>query len=268
MSNVGTGAKGTKDANIQTLEQVSASGVGLSKPEELHYAEVEHVTNNDLSLDECKNTPFEETASEIYNEQVKTTLESSSESQSEPNRHCERDPVDPVTGAMFFDATDFTFPGPLPLVWSRSWYSDSKLVGHLGHGMRSSYEVGLVDLENVPFLRVYLADGRVAAFPKLASGEEHFNSKESLKLKNEGTHYQLIDPSSRLSYLLYPSAGGYMPYKLSVICNPQGHKISFDYNENGYLSHITDSVGRKFLVTTNENGRITQISFGNQALVQ
>ncbi|MDE6251948.1 MAG: hypothetical protein K2M78_04805 [Lachnospiraceae bacterium] len=65
---------------------------------------------------------------------------------------------------------------------------------------------------------------------------------------------------SRYSYLLCPVKNGYLPYKLTKIFNPQGHKILFFYDEKGYLSGITDSVGRELEVITNNQGRIIQVS--------
>ena len=70
----------------------------------------------------------------------------------------------------------------------------------------------------------------------------------------------MFDPGSRYSYLLYPSENGYFPYKLTRIQNPQGHQIQFYYDKNGYLCQIIDSVGRKLDVTTNHQGRITQVA--------
>jgi len=32
---------------------------------------------------------------------------------------------------MLCDSTDFELPGPVPLAWKRSWFSDSSLKGHL-----------------------------------------------------------------------------------------------------------------------------------------
>jgi hypothetical protein len=56
---------------------------------------------------------------------------------------CAGDPVDVVTGIMVTNTTDFKLPGMIPFIWTRSWYSDSRLVGHLGHGMRFNFEIGL-----------------------------------------------------------------------------------------------------------------------------
>ena len=178
------------------------------------------------------------------------------------------DPVDVVTGIMVAENTDFELPGLIPLVWSRSWYSDSQLIGHLGHGMRSSFEMGLDINKEEHMLAVYLADGCLATFPQLLPGKEYFHYQEALLLRREADHYRLFDPKTQYSYLLYPSENGYMQYKLGIICNEQGHKITVEYNKKGYISKITDSVGRELTVITNDVGRITQVALGDHVLVQ
>ncbi|MCE8726559.1 DUF6531 domain-containing protein, partial [Phocaeicola vulgatus] len=44
------------------------------------------------------------------------------------------EPVNLVNGAVVYEGTDFGFPSPLPLEWTRAWYSDSDYEGWLGHG--------------------------------------------------------------------------------------------------------------------------------------
>jgi YD repeat-containing protein len=179
-----------------------------------------------------------------------------------------KDPIDVITGSMVYESTDFELPGPIPLVWNRNWYSDSSLIGHLGYSTRCSFEMGMDIPEDERSLYVYLADGRMATFPKLMPQEEYFNDQEELLLRHENDHYSLFDPESRYYYLFYPSENGYMRYKLHAICNQQGHRITVEYNDKGFLSKITDSVGRELDVTTNESGRITQVAHGTHVLVQ
>ena len=170
------------------------------------------------------------------------------------------DPVDVVSGNVVYDAIDFELPGPLPLQWRRIWCSASRILGHLGHGTRYNYEMGLERVEEEHAVIVFLNDGRVGAFPDIWIGEEAFSYENKLLLKRYEDHYQLFDPESRYRYQLYPSANGYLPYKLTSIQNAQGHNIQFVYNEKGYLCQVIDSVGRELEVTTNPQGRITQIA--------
>ncbi|MGI4887024.1 MAG: DUF6531 domain-containing protein [Janthinobacterium lividum] len=42
-------------------------------------------------------------------------------------------PVNVANGMVFTQQTDFYLPGPIPLVWERTWYSRSVRRGPLGH---------------------------------------------------------------------------------------------------------------------------------------
>lgn len=169
------------------------------------------------------------------------------------------DPVDVISGNVLYDAVDFELPGPIPLQWKRIWCSASRIVGHLGHGTRYSYEMGLEVLVDVYAVAVYLQDGRVAIFPDIMVGEESFSYENRMLLRRKDNCYELFDLESRYSYILSPSENGYLSYKLTMIKNTLGHRIEFFYNQNGYLNHIVDSVGRELDVTTNAQGRITQV---------
>ncbi|MCM1258321.1 MAG: DUF6531 domain-containing protein, partial [Roseburia sp.] len=170
------------------------------------------------------------------------------------------DPVDLVSGNVIYDTIDFELPGPLPLQWRRIWCSASQVMGHLGHGARYNYEMGLEILEEESALAVFLNDGRVCIFPEIMVGEEFFGPDCKMLLVRHNDHYRLFDPESGCTYFLYESPGGYLPYKLTRIQNRQGHRIEFFYDNNGYLCGITDSADRTLEVTTNKQGRIIQVS--------
>lgn len=170
------------------------------------------------------------------------------------------DPVDLVSGNVIYDTIDFELPGPIPLQWRRIWCSASRITGHLGHGTRYSYEMGLEVSEDGLVAMVFLNDGRVGVFPNILVGEEFFSDYNRLVLRRHEDHYELFDPQTRYSYLLYPGEGGYLPYKLTKLQNRQGHQIEFFYDRSGYLCRIIDSAGRALKVTTNENGRITRVA--------
>ena len=169
------------------------------------------------------------------------------------------DPVDMISGNVIYDTTDFELPGPLPLQWRRIWCSASRIVGHLGHGTRYSYEVGLEILEEEYALAVYLQDGRVAIFPNIMVGEESFSYENRMLLRRKDNSYELLDPETGYLYILTPSKKGYLTYKLSMIKDTLGHKIEFFYNENGYLCRVLDSAGRELDVITNADGRILKV---------
>ncbi|MGI4796006.1 MAG: DUF6531 domain-containing protein [Janthinobacterium lividum] len=69
-------------------------------------------------------------------------------------------PVNPATGAVSTEQTDFTLPGPLPLVFRRLWISSSSLAGELGHGWHHTLDMALLPRpDGKQALR--LADGRL-----------------------------------------------------------------------------------------------------------
>lgn len=135
------------------------------------------------------------------------------------------DPVDVINGSVIYDATDFELPGPIPLQWNRIWCSSSMIVGHLGHGTRYSYEMGLEIYKEECTIIVFLNDGRVAAFPQLMVGEEYFDYKNKLNLKRMSDSYQVFDPEARLVYTLSSINNGYIAYKLTKVENKTGHCI-------------------------------------------
>ncbi|UHA73171.1 DUF6531 domain-containing protein [Paenibacillus sp. 481] len=109
------------------------------------------------------------------------------------------EPVDLITGRMMSEATDFEFPGPLPLAWSRRWISDSGHRGWLGHGVHHSFDMRLVVMEDG--IGVLLGDGRSVAFELLHRGKvETFNRAERLTLRRMAGSYSLYDQESRLTY--------------------------------------------------------------------
>ena len=98
------------------------------------------------------------------------------------------DPVDLITGNVIYDTIDFELPGPLPLQWRRIWCSASQVAGHLGHGTRYNYEMGLEVLEEELAVIVFLNDGRACVFPDIIIGEEVFSDENKLLLRRKEDH--------------------------------------------------------------------------------
>lgn len=170
------------------------------------------------------------------------------------------DPVDLISGNVVYDAIDFELPGPMPLQWHRIWCSASQVAGHLGHGTRYNYEIGLEVLEEESAVAVFWRDGRACIFPDILTGEEFFSPENKLLLKKKPDRYQIFEPESGYTYNLCPHPGGYLPYKLTSIQNRKDHEIRFSYDSRGFLCEITDSAGRKLDVTADSRGRIVQVA--------
>ncbi|MDJ1469675.1 RHS repeat-associated core domain-containing protein [Cytophagaceae bacterium DM2B3-1] len=193
------------------------------------------------------------------------------------------EPIDLINGRVGYWGTDFELPGPLPLIWKRSWFSDSTRSSWLGHGTHLCYDLKLEVFEEG--IGVMLPDGRATGFDHLSVGESYFNRTEQLTLthqahSHQGSFYTLFDHASRLSYtfeattdlLQYAFSGitlseySQKHYQLTCIENELGHAIHFFYRTNR-LVQIKDSAHRLLDIDTDTQGRITDVHCEKQLLI-
>jgi RHS repeat-associated protein len=166
-------------------------------------------------------------------------------------------PVDVATGKMFTDHVDFSLPGPLPLVWERTWYSTSVYDGPLGHGWHHSYDVKLCEMDNAVAIR--LADGRSVAFPALDINEACFDRQERMTLLRDENGYAL-DTSDKTRYRFTPFQGQKDNQLLTTFSQTtSGAVIHFYYNDQGQLNQIIDSGGRLIRLSYTDDNRIHKI---------
>jgi len=166
-------------------------------------------------------------------------------------------PVDVASGKMFTDHVDFSLPGPLPLVWERTWYSTSVYDGPLGHGWHHSYDVKLCELDNAVAVR--LADGRSIAFPALDINETCFDRQERMTLFRDENGYAL-DTKDKQRYRFTPFNGQPDNQLLTSLAQTtSGAAIKFYYNEKGQLNKIIDSGGRLIQLSYTDDNRIHKI---------
>ncbi|WP_299883872.1 DUF6531 domain-containing protein [uncultured Lacinutrix sp.] len=173
---------------------------------------------------------------------------------------CKNDPVNVVTGAMFYSGIDFEIPGIIPIKWERVWYSDSKYKGPLGSGFHHSYNLHLK--ENTTTILLRLPDGRGTFFPKLSKEKNtHYNRQEKLKLTylNNG-NYELFNYNNQLTYSFekYNTI-----FRLKKIFNSDLASIKFDYNGN-LLIKIIDTLGKVININSNKNNLISNITISNK----
>jgi RHS repeat-associated protein len=190
------------------------------------------------------------------------------------------EPVDLITGRVLYSGVDFDLPGPLPLAWQRHWYSDSGMSGVLGYGTHLCYDLKLEVFQEQDCIGVTLPDGRAAGFERILPGASFFNRIEQLTLTNHGKYYSLFNHESRLTYTFEPTtefityaitgvtlaSPSQHLYQLTRIENELGHAIRFAYRHN-HLYQITDSAHRVLDITTDPQGRITQVSCGQHLLI-
>jgi YD repeat-containing protein len=176
------------------------------------------------------------------------------------NRACKmfREPVDAATGRVYHTNTDFELPGPIPIVWERTYYSDAEVDGPLGYNWHHSYNMGIRELvDDIILFRQ--RDGRESFFPTLAIGETYYDRKEQLTWSNDRNGYLLEDNDG----MLYRFNGGKNRHEyrmLSEISTKDGHRIRFRYGGRGELIEITDSRNVRISVDNDMEGRVIRVS--------
>lgn len=166
------------------------------------------------------------------------------------------EPVDAATGRVIHTNIDFDLPGPIPLVWERTYYSDAEVETSLGYNWHHSYNIGLYDVGNGFAIR--LKDGREAALPYLQKGEMFYHRIEQLFFERDDKGYFVTD-SDKLIYRFGDKKSREGFAMIASITNPQGFDIRFDYDAKGSLSTIIDSSGRLIRVQCDEWGRVLRV---------
>lgn len=178
------------------------------------------------------------------------------------------EPVNLITGSVLYEGVDFELPGPIPIRWQRTWYSDSSYEGMLGHGTHCSYDLSLHVYEDNNAIGVILPDGRVAGFPLLLANEERFylrTEKLTLICKSRD-NYELIDHRKQLTYSferLYDNI-----FKQTSISNVAGLAVKFYYNNNHCLEKIIDTAGRRILLKLDAFGRVIKAEANHNGFIR
>jgi YD repeat-containing protein len=177
------------------------------------------------------------------------------------------EPVDLITGRVNYEYTDFELPGPIPLIWTRTWDSDSTIKGPLGHGVQLSYDRCVQLWPEEAALSVTMADGRLVVFPLLQCGEDYYHPQEKILLRRkQNGHFILEDYNESLYYHFNQDVKPGI-WQLSFIENYSGNRIQLHYT-GGYLSAITDSAGRQLLFQLDKQHRITRVKVKHRDLEQ
>lgn len=176
------------------------------------------------------------------------------------NAGCRREgePVDAVGGFVFYNLTDFSYPGVIPLEWERSWYSvNAKTLGIFGYGSSSLFSTYIqVEEENIIFTDEH---GRKISFEKIQLDKRRINRAEKLILSIHEGSYEIFNYDERLYFTFFKIAET-NKYILKKISNEtKEHCIKIQHDKNNNLSLITDTTGRNFNITTNETGQVTKI---------
>lgn len=168
------------------------------------------------------------------------------------------EPVDLIAGIVFYTAEDFEMAGPFPLKWERSYYSDSTVVGACGHGMHSSYDIGLEAHPNEGYVMVTLPDGRPAIFEWLVEEKQSFyNVMEKMTLTRIIDGFELKDHDKNIAFSF--EQFGKANFRPTRISNLQGFSIQYRYNREGKWTGLTDAVGKEIHFEFSDQGFISHV---------
>ncbi|WP_162616858.1 DUF6531 domain-containing protein, partial [Aggregatibacter kilianii] len=160
-------------------------------------------------------------------------------------------PVNPILGLkLLTDEIDFAFTGIMPLIWSRSYYSDQMGTGWLGQGWSVP---GCQRIERQARGLVYIDEqGRELRLPALtAGGSAIYHQAEQIWLqRNESDEIIIASLDKRLS-LIFRSLSETSPsYVLVAIQDSLGNQQRFEYDLETALPHrIIDGNGREFTLS-------------------
>ena len=173
-------------------------------------------------------------------------------------------PVNPIHGLKFLtNETDFAFEGILPLVWSRSYYSDQDGTGWLGEGWSVP---GCQRIIRDAAGLAYIDDqGRLFPLPEVDEDDEEpvlFESEQIWFSKNPDGHYVIASLDGSIALRFAPlvvaedgSDEDSTLFPLVAVEDANGNHQRFVYHPlTGLPQYIIDG-----------NGRVFSLNFGNVA---
>lgn len=172
------------------------------------------------------------------------------------------EPVDLVQGIVISEGLDFELSGPIPIVWERTWNSDSAHKGLLGHGNHLFYDMRVQEFAAENATVVLLRDGRSAVFDALPySGDKEYNRHEKMLLtRTDADEFVLYDYEDKLFYTFKKIRETDEQFRLFAIHNKMNFLVTLHYNQKGHLLRITDSAGRQLHIKNDFEGRITSVT--------
>ncbi|HYO71060.1 MAG TPA: RHS repeat-associated core domain-containing protein [Archangium sp.] len=175
-------------------------------------------------------------------------------------------PVDVVTGRVVTEAVDWELPGPLPLCFGRQYSSSwGGRDSALGFGWSHSLELAVWEEEGRMVFRA--EDGReivfdTTGFPKqqMPLGAEVYEPIDRLTLRRLATLRWEVQTVEGLVHELRQVATGARSGLCRVVRtrNPAGYSITYDYDANGRLEWVVDSVGRRVRFEHDARGRLVR----------
>lgn len=177
-------------------------------------------------------------------------------------------PVDVATGEVVDEATDFSLPGVIPLVWGRDYCSSqADQETSLGFG-GWTHRLDQWVVEDGDLWTLRAEGGRDIYFEKPAVGASTFHRRERLTLTvlRDGA-FDVYSDADRLKRHFAPLAPGGKAV-LRSIKDPFSNSIDL-YYEDGCLSRVVDTAGRNIHIINDPLGRIVRVEiWAREALSQ
>ena len=162
-------------------------------------------------------------------------------------------PVNPISGIKVLpDETDFSFDGLVPLVWSRSYYSDLTEAGWLGSGWSTPLSARLERRDGG--FSYTDTQGRRFALPELSEsdGQLLFEAEQIIFERIDNGSYQIssLDGNSKLRFsplhLNHEDrlGGGNGVYPLTRVSDRLDNDYRIVYDERGLPAYVIDSLKR------------------------
>ncbi|WP_198666874.1 RHS repeat-associated core domain-containing protein [Taibaiella helva] len=179
------------------------------------------------------------------------------------------EPVNFVTGAMFFEWIDFELPGGTALKWGNIWRSDKPYAGMMGNGVYNSY-----DLYILPDAEAGIAgfnhpkENMVMPLPYIEAGSMPYYDRSQrvwMERPDEQTWILTLDQDV-YTYLRHAAKDGDI-FRIHSIRYAEGTQLTFGYHRgSSLLATIRDNTGRMLeLIADDQLTHITQVYYRYKA---
>ncbi|QNR84402.1 RHS repeat protein [Pedobacter riviphilus] len=170
--------------------------------------------------------------------------------------HWGLEPVNFVTGAMFFEWTDFELPGGQTLAWNNVWRSDKSYAGMLGNQVYNNYdlyiypdpEAGIVGF-NHPTENMVMPLPYIEAY----SGKQYDRAQKFWMERPDENTWILTIGQDIYTYTLFSDGPDGDIYRINQIGYTNGTSLRFYYQKQ-LLTRIVENSGRVLEMQHNEAG--------------
>ncbi|WP_162903133.1 RHS repeat-associated core domain-containing protein [Taibaiella koreensis] len=180
------------------------------------------------------------------------------------------EPVNFVTGAMFFEWIDFELPGGTALKWGNIWRSDKPYTGMMGNGVYNSYDLYIIPDEEAGIAGFnHPKENMVMPLPYIKAGAMPYYDRSQrvwMERPDEQTWIITLDQDV-YTYLRHAGTDGDI-YRIHSIHYAEGTQLAFSYHRgSSLLATIKDNTGRALELECDEQQtHIVQVFYRYQTL--